>query len=152
MFTQSGDAMLRVIDELAGDREGTCQVLALASATVLTASSHGMQRRWLCEVERRIQSGPPRSQVIVSSRFRQKQGLGLVHGEGDYGRAVQMLLDSLDEECQGQVGSILSHLSHLSVLALSSLSQAQRKRWADLVDQTHRRVQSGYLHNHPELN
>ncbi len=145
MFTLATDELLHTLDHMVGDRRRTCDVLALASATVLTAAPIDRESSWLDEVRQKI---PKASDIMVSARFRQQAA----PSNQSYERAVGHLLDTLERQHEGEVQAILSHLSRLSGEALARLPLSQQQKWSDFVTRAKDSIHLGYLSNHPDLN
>ena len=171
MFDDTADDLLQDLDDWLGDRSATCEVLALASATVLTAAHHDAPHHWLDDVQRRMHAPcPPVSQIIVSTGFKRTtfrrrriedaESAGLPSSVpknaadrlDQHRAALRHLLDTLETKHDGQVPDILRELARLAAQALAPLSSSHRQEWTALLLGTHKSVQCGYLKNHSDLN
>jgi hypothetical protein len=150
MVNSLSQALLTTLDEFLGNREATCEVLALVSAALLTASPHGVEHTWLNQIRTNIRPNDRASEIKFSSRFRQAQTF-VVAPEASQRceRAVRHLLETLELEYQGETRQMLAHLCDLVALALTP---DRVEQWTRLVSSTHKSVQCGYLQNHLDLN
>lgn len=153
MFSPSPDPLLHSLDQIVGSRETTREVIALATAAVLTASPHGQENDWLEEVTEEAARPELGRQIILSNR-RPNSASPAVAGtpNGSREAALQHLLDTLDGELGSNPQLLLKRLARLAARALESESPASLKRWGSLLREAHRSVQSGYLTNNPDLN
>ncbi|GEM_PF-2083889 len=156
MFTAPSDTLLTTLDKLLGSRVHTQEVIALASAAVLTASPIGEENSWLAQVQQCIPRAPANLREVLLCNH---GGIGgtanhpSTHlSQADRQNALQYLLDALHEEYGSNAPAMLARLSQLAAEALASANAQRVTRWGELLLRTHRSVQQGYLANNPDLN
>jgi len=151
MFKPSHDPLLVTLDKMLGGRAQTQELLAMASAAVLTACPHGSDEHWLRDLRKRIPTELPPERIVLNNRrgpaFPRAQS-----PEATRTDALEVLLQTLHREHDGDAESILARLATLSASSLAAAQPRLVTQWSDLVQKTHRAVQQGYLSNHPDLN
>lgn len=149
MFTPSPDPLLRALDQIVGSRATTREVIALATAAVLTASPHGEEEEWLESVAEKAATPDLGRRIILSNRHTPPASEATTDRRE---AALKHLLDTLDGELGNNAQLLLKRLASLAARALESESPASLERWGSLLRQAHRSVQTGYLVNNPDLN
>lgn len=177
MFSATCPSLLDELDGLVGSREETCELIALASAAVLTASPHGAEQRYLQQVQAQLRrsgscfaAGSPTavswsrttsgaSRAFLNNRIgpafpgaSRSGGLASDDSEARRTAALRHLLETLAGEHGPDAEAILERLRVLAAEALSALAPASVRKWSALLERTRRSVQRDFLLNNPDLN
>jgi hypothetical protein len=143
MFTSSSERTVQVLDELLGSRRATQQLLALASAAVLTAFPYDHRAGYLAGI--REQAPRIKKLSFVSNREVPEVSTTLRDA------ALQLLLNALEHDLGGDREAILERLKEASTLALADATDALDE-WDRLVFDSHERFVQRRLTVHDDLN
>jgi hypothetical protein len=143
MFTTRSDQLVAFLDEMLGSRRATQQLLALASAAVLTAFPYDHKDQWLDELRMRIADTGACAPPPVKAHS------GVTADQRD--AALQLLLAALDRDHAGDREAILEKLGAASALALAGTPSALNE-WNHLLGASHATFRTSWLAKNTDLN
>jgi hypothetical protein len=146
MFTSSATNIVVHLDGMLGHRRATQQLLALASAAVLTAFPYGHSDVWLKAVREEISRAGPRARAPLGGGMgRQPISLALRDS------VLHWLLHSLEQDHSGSREEILDILAGAAVHSLAG-SDEEVEQFAEALLAHHSQFLDQWVVEHPDLN